>query len=329
VRNLYGPTETTIYSSAAEYCAGSTRPTVSIGRPIRNTQIYILDPGLQPVPVGVPGQICIGGTGLARGYLRRPDVTADSFIPNPFGATAGERLYKTGDLGRYLADGTIEYLGRMDHQVKLRGFRIELGEIEAVLAEHESVRQSVVMAREDPAREKELIAYVVSEHGASDSEDDLRCFLKTKLPEYMIPAAFVFVASLPRTANGKLDRRALPLPDPSSRRRPGNSVRPQTPLESLVADIWSEVLNLGSIGLHDNFFELGGHSLKATQVISRVRETFGVDLPVRALFETPTIAEFTVKLETKLAETGALEEVERCIAELLTLHNDNAEERRK
>jgi acyl carrier protein len=329
VWNLYGPTETTVYSSAAEYRPGSSQATVTIGRPIRNTQIYIVDDRLQPVPIGVPGQLCIAGDGLARGYLRRPDLTAESFIPNPYSAAPGARLYKTGDLGRYVADHSIEYLGRIDHQVKLRGFRIELGEIEAVLAEHEKVRQAVVVAREDCPGEKQLVAYVVPENGVSNIENELRSFLKTKLPDYMIPPAFVFLTSLARTANGKLDRRALPAPDVGSRRLPTDPIGPRSPLEGLVADIWAEVLKLDTLSVQDNFFDLGGHSLKATQVISRVREIFQLDLPIRVLFEAPTVGEFTRKLNEKLTESGALEELERCIAEIHTLSGDDVQHRPK
>jgi amino acid adenylation domain-containing protein len=325
VWNLYGPTETTIYSTAAEYRPESPQATVSIGHPIRNTKIYIVDDYLQPVPIGVPGQLCVGGAGLARGYLHRADLTAASFIPNPFGAEHGTRLYKTGDLARYLPDGRIDYLGRIDHQVKLRGFRIELGEIEAVLGEHSRVRQSLVVAREDLRGDKELVAYVVLEHGATAMDNELRSFLKTKLPEYMVPSAFVFLDAMPLTPNGKLDRKRLPEPDRSNCELASGFVAPRTLVEEMIAEIWADVLKLEKLGIDDNFFDLGGHSLKATQVISRVRQTFRMDLPLRVLFEAPTLAEFASRVQHSIPDAGELEKLARYVAELDSLPNEETE----
>jgi acyl carrier protein len=266
-------------------------------------QAYVLDARLAPVPVGVAGELCIGGVGLARGYLGRPGLTAERFVPNPFAATPGERLYRTGDLARYLPDGNLEFLGRIDHQVKVRGYRIELGEIEATLTAHPAVREAVVVAREEGAGEKRLVAYVVGE--ASGAE--LRAFVRSKLPEYMVPSAFVALAALPLTANGKIDRRALPAPEgrPEQERA---YVAPRTPVEEVLAGIWAEVLRLDRVGVQDNFFDLGGHSLLATQVVSRLREAFSVELPLRALFETPTImdlAEAIIESEAQPGQTSA------------------------
>jgi acyl carrier protein len=251
-----------------------------------------LDQHLQPVPVGVTAEVYLGGAGLARGYLRRPALTAEKFIPNPFATKPGARLYRTGDLARYLPDGNIEYLGRMDHQVKIRGFRIELGEIEAALAEHPIVRDVVVVMREDTPEDKRLVAYVVLNKEIASPADELRGKLKDKLPSFMIPSSFIFLEAMLLTSNGKIDRKALPAPDHS---RPDISeafAAPRTPIEEMMATIWSEIMEIEKVGIHDNFFSLGGHSLLATQVVNRVRDTFNVELPLRLFFETPTIAAF-------------------------------------
>ena len=323
--NLYGPTETTIYSAAAVYSSELSDGTVSIGRSISNTQIYIVDDCLQPVPVGVPGQLYIGGAGLARGYLNRAELTAASFIPNPFSREPGTRIYKTGDLARYLPDGSIEYLGRLDHQVKLRGLRIELGEIEVVLSEHPQVRHSVVLAREDVPGDKQLTAYIVLDEGAVAGADELRRFLKAKLPEYMVPSAYVFLESFPLTSNGKLDRRALPAPNRGSTEAIDGRGAPRTLMEEMIAGIWADVLKLDRFGIHDNFFDLGGHSLKATQVMSRLRQAMRADLSVRVLFEAPTVAEFALRVEQSLADTGELEELARHVVELDSLSDEEIE----
>ena len=284
--NVYGPTET-IIDSTYWLCEGlGGRTSIPIGRPIPNARTYILDDALRPVPIGVGGHLHIGGEGLARGYLNQPVLTAEKFIPDPFSAEPGARLYKTGDLARYLPDGNIEFLGRRDDQVKIRGFRIELGEIEAALGQHAAVRNVAVLAREDAPGEKRLVAHVA----AQSTADELRRFLKDMLPDHMVPAVFVLLDTLPLLSNGKIDRRALPAPD---RIRPGLDkafVAPRTPTEELVAEIWAQLLGIEDVGIHDNFFDLGGHSLLATQLVSRVREAFQTEIPLRRLFEVPTVA---------------------------------------
>ncbi|CAD5971665.1 Gramicidin S synthase 2 [Planktothrix agardhii] len=297
VVNNYGPTENTVVTTSGVVVSGEKHDSLSpaIGRPIFNTQIYILDSNLQPVPVGIPGELHIGGAGLARGYLNRPELTQEKFIPNPFSNSPDSRLYKTGDLARYLPDGNLEYLGRIDNQVKIRGFRIELGEIETVLSQYSAVKTAIVMAREDETEQKRLVAYVVSQaEGISAQQEqsllpvtELRQFLKAKLPEYMVPSAFVILESLPLTSNGKVDRRALPAPDFQSEEQ---YVAPRNPIEEILASIWVKVLKVEQVGIHDNFFELGGHSLLATQLISRIRKAFKVEMPLRELFVAPTVA---------------------------------------
>ncbi len=298
--NLYGPTETTVWS--AVYPVESSGGMVFTGRPIANTQIYLLDSNLQPVPIGVAGELCIGGVGLARDYLNLPDLTAEKFIPNPFSDEHGMRLYKTGDLARYLPDGNIELLGRVDYQVKIRGFRIELGEIENLLSQQPAVREAVVVAREDVPGEKRLVGYVVPSQEPAPLTSELRAFLQQKLPDYMVPSAFVLLQSLPLTPNGKIDRQALPVPDQSRTKLESSFVAPRNQVEELVAGIWAQVLKLEQVGIQDNFFELGGHSLLATQVISRVGRTFQVEPPLRSFFETPTVAGLAMVIVKALAE---------------------------
>ncbi|HEY9874102.1 MAG TPA: amino acid adenylation domain-containing protein, partial [Candidatus Obscuribacterales bacterium] len=308
--NLYGPTETTIWSTICQL--ESEEQPITIGRPIANTQIYILDRHQQPVPVGVFGELHIGGAGLSRGYLNRPELTAEKFISNPVNIKC-DRLYKTGDLARYFPDGTIEFVGRIDHQVKVRGFRIELGEIEAILSQHPEVQQVVVIAREDNPGDKRIVAYIVSNVEAL-STTSLRGFLKEKLPEYMIPSAFVLLEALPLTPNGKIDRRALPAPDTSRCDIDSNVVAPRNPTEEVIADIWTQVLGVQQVGIDDNFFELGGHSLLATQVVSRLRKAFGVELPLRYLFESPSIASLSDRLlnqNNQNLETSPIQRISR------------------
>ena len=287
--NLYGPTETTVWSTV--HRVGSQQRTIPIGHPIANTQIHILDAHLQPVPIGVPGELYIGGPGLARGYLNRSKLTAERFPPNPFADKQGDRLYRTGDLARYLCDGNIEFLGRMDHQVKLRGIRIEPGEIETVLRQHPTIREAVVTARNDPPGGKHLVAYVVSSQELVPKTGELLSFLKEKLPDYMVPSAFVWMDRLPLTPNGKVDRHALPAPDRTRLDLEGAYVAPRTPIQEMLAGIWAEVLGLERVGIHDSFFELGGHSLLAMQIISRVRDALQVELRLAALFQAPTIVQ--------------------------------------
>ena len=302
--HVYGPTENTTFSTwyLVEELV-DTATTIPIGQAISNTQTYILDQKLQPVPVGVPGELYLGGVGLARGYLNRPELTNEKFIPNPFAKAGESRLYKTGDLARYLPDSNIEYLGRIDNQVKIRGFRIELGEIETVLNQHEDVQASCVITREDIPGQKRLVAYVVPQKQVILTTSQLRQFLKAKLPDYMVPNAFVILEALPLTSNGKVDRRALPAPDLDSEIA-DKFVAPRNSIEEKIALIWSQVLRLERVGIDDNFFELGGHSLLATQVISRLQEAFGTSLLLRYLFESPTIAQLSEVISSQL-ETGS------------------------
>ena len=289
--NGYGPTENTTFTCCCRLEAGeSLNGSVPIGRPISNTQVYVLDGSLQPVPIGVYGELYIGGDGLARGYLQRPELTAERFIPNPFGQRPGERVYKTGDVGRLLADGRIEFVGRRDHQVKIRGFRIELGEIETVLGQHLAVRENVVMAREDEPGSKRLVAYLTTRPEGRPTVQELREYLKAKLPDYMVPAAFVFLERLPVSPNGKVDRRALPVPDQSRPELEESFVPPRTPTEETLSGIWRDVLRIERVGIHDNFFELGGDSILSIQIVSRANQA-GIRLTPKQLFQHPTVAE--------------------------------------
>lgn len=290
LHNLYGPTEATIDVTFWACQQGDKERVVPIGRPIANTQIYLLDRHLQPVPVGVPGELHIGGVGLARGYLNRPELTAEKFIPNLFKNSKFNRLYKTGDLARYLPDGSIEFLGRIDHQVKLRGFRIELGEIEAVLVKHPSVRDVVVLAREEDSSEKQLVGYVVPNSAGIPTTDELRSYLKERLPEYMVPSIFIWLEALPLLPNGKVDRRALPAPEGVRPILAAVYEAPRSEVERAIATVWRDVLHLEKVGIHDNFFDLGGHSLLIVQVHSKLREIFNSNLSVVELFQNPTIA---------------------------------------
>lgn len=286
VYDLYGPSETTTYSTVALRTADGP---YTIGRPLTNEQIYLVDENLQPVPVGVAGEILIGGDGLARGYLHRPELTEEKFIAHPFDTQPGARVYRTGDLARYRPDGNIEFLGRIDHQVKVRGYRIELSAIEATLRRHPNIRDAVLMARQDTPDEPLLVAYVVPMKEPLPTDTDLREHLRRTLPEYMVPSAFVYLFELPLTANGKIDRKALLAPARDRIGLQSEYVPAKTPIEKLLAGIWSEILKLDSISIHANFFELGGHSLLATRVISRIRHKLKLELPLRALFENPTI----------------------------------------
>jgi len=319
VFNHYGPTETTVgvLTYQVEFDKiGCDFDTVPLGLPIANTQIYILDSYLQSVPIGVPGELYIGGDNLARGYLNRPELTAEKFIPNPFDTQAKTRLYKTGDLARYLPDGNIEFIGRIDGQVKIRGFRIELGEIEAVLGQHPDIAQAVVVAPEDEMAQKRLVAYLISEQKQAPTHKEIRKFLTSKLPEYMVPSALVILKSFPLNSNGKVDRRALPAPDEMRPELTENFVAPRTNIEEVLAAIWPEVLKIEKVGIYDNFFELGGHSLLATQVISRVRQAFQVELPLHRLFESATVADFAVAIAQKQAEQTDSEMLARVLADL-------------
>ena len=303
LHNLYGPTEAAVDVTYFDCAEESSTPVVPIGRPVANTRVYVLDAGLRPVPVGVAGELFISGVQLARGYLRRAGLTAERFIADPYAQTPGARMYRTGDLCRWLSDGTVEYLGRLDHQVKLRGFRIELGEIEAAALTYMGVREAVAVVREEAGGGR-LVAYVVAEHGAEVNQSQLRAHLAERLPEYMVPSVFVVLDSLPLTPSGKVDRRALP--EPAAPRGESGSMEPRTQTEEMVAGIWSSVLGVGQVGARDNFFELGGHSLLATQVISRVRDAFGVEVGVRALFDAPTPSGLAAHVEAAVRDRQGL-----------------------
>jgi amino acid adenylation domain-containing protein len=295
--NLYGPTEATIDATCWECKSNSEQTRVSIGRPIANTQIFILDSYLQPVPVGVTGELHIGGTGLARGYVNRPELTAQKFIVNPFSSKPDSRLYRTGDLARYLPDGNIEFLGRLDDQVKIRGYRIELGEIEATLRQQVGVGDVVVVAKEFGAGDERLVAYWVEAEDSILDINDAKRFLRNTLPEYMIPSVWVKVASLPRLPNGKIDRTALPAPAAAQSDRLDAIRAARTPLEKMLAQVWAEVLKSTiSFGIDDNFFELGGHSLLATQVVARLGKILNTEIPLRFLFEAPTIQDLAQRI---------------------------------
>jgi amino acid adenylation domain-containing protein/non-ribosomal peptide synthase protein (TIGR01720 family) len=292
--NHYGPTEATVGVLTYPIKPHAQSETVPLGRPIVNTQIYILDPHLRPVPIGVAGELYIGGDGLARGYLNQPELTRDRFIHNPF--SEGSRLYKTGDLARYLPDGNVEFLGRIDHQVKIHGFRIELAEVESVLKQHPGIRETVVLAREDEPG-KRLVAYVVPQQPSDFSVAELRNFLKSKLPEYMVPSAFIRLKALPLTPNGKVDRQALPAPDCVRPELEGQFVAPRTLVEESIAGIWTQVLGVDRIGIYDNFFELGGDSIMSIQIIARLNQA-GVKLTPKQMFEYPTVAGLAAVADT-------------------------------
>jgi amino acid adenylation domain-containing protein len=326
VCNLYGPSETTTYSTWVDMPREGGF-VASIGRPIANTRVYVLDAHRRIVPIGVVGEMYIAGAGVAREYLNRPDLTAERFVPDPFSADASSRMYRTGDLGRWRADRTIDYLGRNDHQVKIRGFRIELGEIETPLAAHPLVRQAAVLAREDLPGDKRLVAYVVldgSPELAAASAETLQDCLRDVLPDYMVPSAFVVLESLPLTPNGKLDRRALPAPESSAySSRPYEA--PHGEVEAKVSEICQQLLQAERVGREDNFFDLGGHSLLAMQLIARLQSSLSVEIPIRMLFESPTVRQFSARvaelrrahLFERLADGGS--QVEDLLADISSM----------
>jgi amino acid adenylation domain-containing protein len=299
LHNLYGPTEAAVDVTSWECRRGDERGVVPIGRPIANIRMHVLDGHGSEVPVGVPGELHIAGVGLARGYHNRAELTAEKFLTHE----ALGRLYRTGDLGRWLSDGSLEYLGRLDHQVKLRGFRVELGEIESVLCEDPGVRAAVVMARGDGGGDQRLVAYVVPE--GEVSVEGLRASLRGRLPEYMVSSAFVLLESLPLSPNGKVDRKALPAPEYGN--VPGASIAPRDAVEEAVASVWSEVLGVERVGVYDSFFDLGGHSLLATRVVSRLRDVFQVDVPLPALFEYPTVSSLARHVERCIGRGESVE----------------------
>jgi amino acid adenylation domain-containing protein len=313
--NTFGVTEATIDSTFFEGDVESigSGPHVPIGRPIANTEVYVLDDHRNPVPIGVSGELYIAG--LARGYLNRPALTAERFVPHPFSDRPGARLYRAGDLVRYRPDGNLEFLERMDEQVKIRGFRIELGEVEATLAEHPTVRRGVVVAREDKPGDKRLVAYyVISHRGQEPTTSELRAFMKAKVPEYMVPSAFVGLEAFPLTPHGKVDRRSLPAPGLSDIRAENVYAEPRTPVEEQLVEIWEEVLGLERVGIHDDFFELGGHSLLAVRVVTRLIRNFGVELPLRVLFEDPTLEGLALAITQMQAEAES--DIEQMLAQV-------------
>ncbi len=321
--NAYGPTETTITATTFEIPTDFAGDKIPIGQPLANRKAFILTPSGQPAPIGVPGELHLGGAGLAGGYLNRPELTAEKFIADPFSPEPQAQLYKTSDVARYLPDGAIEFLGRLDHQVKIRGFRIELGEIEAALAQHPAINEVIVVARQEGGddgsisiAEKQLTAYLILMDEAAPTTSELRHFLQDKLPVYMVPTAFVILDSWPLTTSGKIDRRALPSPDGNRPALDRTYATPRTPLEIELAQMWADVLGIETIGLNDNFFDLGGHSLLATQLIARIRNVYQVELPLHRLFEAPTIANLATAITQNLAEQEQNEELTQLLTEL-------------
>ncbi|HLL48839.1 MAG TPA: amino acid adenylation domain-containing protein, partial [Longimicrobiaceae bacterium] len=298
---MYGPTEGTIISSGTPLRRGERYDWQMVGRPLPGVGMHVLDAWGSLLPAGVPGELCLAGAGVARGYLGRAEVTAEKFVPDPFSGEAGARLYRTGDRVRRRADGELEFLGRVDAQVKIRGFRIEPGEVEAALLAEEGVHEAVVVVREDAPGRRRLVAYVVAVEGVELSASALRGQLQARLPEHMVPGAFVVLERLPLNANGKVDRRALPAPEQET----SEYVAPRTAAEEVLAGIWGEVLGVERVGVEEDFFGLGGHSLLATQVVSRARQVFGVEVPLRALFEAPTVAALAGRVE-ELRGSGAV-----------------------
>jgi len=294
--NLYGSSEVAADATCFDMRNYKSLPCIPIGRPIANTQIYLLDGQMQLVPVGLPGELAIGGDGLARGYFNRPALTAAKFVPNPFSSEPGASLYLTGDWARYLPDGTIEYLGRLDHQVKIRGFRIELSEIESVLSQHPAVREAVVVAHEDTPGDKRLVAYVVLHKGQRNTANDLQGHVLKALPAYMMPSTFVWLEALPLTPNGKVDRHALPVPNPIRDTSAESLMAPKSLVQRQLAQIWEELLDVRPIGIGDNFFYLGGHSLLAARLVGRIEQVFGKRLPLATLFAGPTIEQMAQAL---------------------------------
>ncbi|HYK22397.1 MAG TPA: amino acid adenylation domain-containing protein, partial [Pyrinomonadaceae bacterium] len=323
--NEYGPTEATVWSSVHRCDWPITQRSVPVGRPVANTEIYVLGPQFQPVPAGVTGEVYIGGAGVARGYFNRPDSTAERFVPNPFSVKAGARLYKTGDLARFLADGNIEYLGRNDFQVKIRGYRIELSEVELALAQHPNVREAVVLATKTNRGDERLNAYVVPHEAGTANAKQLKGFLQERLPEYMLPSSFVMLDSLPLTATGKVDRNALPV-DQEGIAAKENHIAPRTALEQVLAGIFSEILFVERIGANDSFFDLGGHSLLATQVLSRVREAFHLELPLRKLFKSPTVAGLAAAILEDEVERDRVEYTAELLLKLANLTDEEVDD---
>lgn len=312
--NNYGPTEATVVATSGHISpVGQADTSPSIGRPIANTQVYILDEYLRQVPIGMPGELCIGGVGLARGYLNRPALTAEKFIPHPLSDEPGARLYRTGDLVRYLPDGRIAFLGRIDDQIKIRGYRIEPDEIASILNRHPAVRTSCVIAREDASGEKRLVAYIVVNPGVQVSVGSLQDTVKASLPDYMVPASYVLLEALPLTPNGKVDRAALPAPNGTNTLRDEAFAAPSTLTQEKVAEIVSALLHVEQVGIDSNFFMLGGHSMLGAQLVARITQVFDTKLPLRTLFEAPTVRQLADEVDRRLmAELEAMREAEDC-----------------
>jgi amino acid adenylation domain-containing protein len=312
--NVYGPTETTVWSSVLELEPGEGSP--PIGGPMWNTTFYVLDAQRRPLPIGVPGELYIGGDGLAGGYLNRPELTAEKFVPDPFSDDPGSRLYRTGDLVRWRPNGTLEFLGRVDLQVKLRGFRIELEEIEAVLAGHEDVSGAAAVVHERSPGDQRLVAYVVPAEGRSVAVEELRRLCKARLAPYMIPSAFVQLDAFPTTPNRKLDRRALPAPDGLRPDLGPSFVAPDTPVEKSLVSIWREVLVVDRVGVDDDFFDLGGHSLLALKMLARIQQRLGVDLPIATVFEHSTVRALAAVMTSALLREASDDELGELLAEV-------------
>jgi len=323
--NAYGPTEATITSTVCgiEMREGQScdQARVTLGQPIANTRIYILDHRREAAPVAVKGELYIGGAGVARGYIGQAEMSAEKFIPDPFGGVGGARLYRTGDMGRYLADGMIEFLGRVDGQVKMRGYRIELGEIEARLDEHQGVRQSAVVVGKDERGGQRLLGYVVSAEGVTAVE--LKRHLRERLPEYMIPEAILMLEVMPLAVNGKIDRKRLSAMDGAGRQSGQEYIAPRTPVEEILVGIFEEVLKLDRVGIHDNFFEIGGHSLLVTQVVSRVKSTFEVEIEARNIFEVATVAELAEMLIARDPKPGQTEKIALALQKLRRMTDED------
>jgi acyl carrier protein len=327
--NTYGPTETTVVATMfdlGKWSEAKPMNVVPIGTPIRNARTFILDEMRQPVPMGVAGELYIGGAGVARGYMNRSELTTEKFISDPFSSDQQARLYKTGDLVRHLLDGNIEFLGRIDNQVKIRGFRVELEEIEQALRSHSGITDAVVVLHEHSDGDKRLVAYVVTNIDAQPAIGELRTFLKEKLPSYMVPAIFETVEALPLMPSGKINRRALPEPRLQDRQMDETFVGPRTPIEQLLADVWSDVLKLDRISIHDNFFELGGHSLLAAKVVSNVRNELEVELCMVDVFQAPTIASLALLLCPRRAQGESEDDLAALLEELAALTDETAQE---
>jgi surfactin family lipopeptide synthetase A len=323
--NTYGPTETTIACTMWDMNSreGNRSGAVPIGRPIPNTPVYVLDKSLHPAPIGVAGELYVGGLGVTRGYLNRPELTAERFIRDPFSGDPNDRLYRTGDVVSYRANGILDFLGRADNQIKIRGFRVELEEIEQALRSHENVNDCVVVMRED--HDKRLVAYVVAEEGTQPSASELRNLLRGKLPSYMVPALFEMIEALPLMPNGKINRAALPAPQ-SQPEADETFVAPATPIEELLASAWRQVLNLEHIGVHDDFFDLGGHSLLAAKVVSLVRNDLDVQFTMVDVFQAPTIASLAELIYPRVAEKESQNELAKLLEEIACMSEEEAQQ---